>query len=192
MSTLDIDVAVQFSVPNRRRKLRTDIESVMTASGALPFFTIDGLQKFTIPGYAIEFIVNGPVGRAAESGFVSLAEWNIHAQPLPFIRMLLDFSERVDENEYYVRIPIPEAFFIHKLIISNRRSKPDKARKDIDQCIAIMDILDDEKLIQVVASERFSSKTKKRIRQSCEEIGFRYDRLGIQERNTMAVNFPLR
>ena len=110
---------------------------------------------------------------------MTISDLNINAQPLPFIRMLLDFSERIDADDFYVRIPIPEAFFFHKLIIAQRRRGEEKQRKDLDQCRALSEFIEDEKLLLVTKAQKIGKETKKKIRASCETISFPYERLGI-------------
>ena len=96
-----------------------------------------------------------------------------------FIRMLLNFTERVDTDDFYIRIPIPEAFFVHKLIIANRRTDRSKRGKDLAQCRSLSGILDDQTLREIANSEKLGPRTKKQIQISCETIDFPYQQLGI-------------
>jgi len=58
MLTSDIDMAVQFSVHNKNMGPAVDLEKVLEGTGATPDFSSDGLQRFIIPGFRIEFIVH--------------------------------------------------------------------------------------------------------------------------------------
>jgi hypothetical protein len=138
LHTGDIDLAIE--VISSGKESRVDLEKVLQEAGATPFFSSsDGLIRFSIPDYRIEFIVNDyRGGRKRESEIVRISDWNINAQPLPFIQVLLDFSERVDADDFYIHIPIPEAFFFHKLIVAQRRQKEEKRIKDLGQwCVAL-------------------------------------------------------
>ncbi|MGA8831820.1 MAG: GSU2403 family nucleotidyltransferase fold protein, partial [Desulfomonilaceae bacterium] len=174
-----IDLAVQV-IPSGK-KPRIDLEKVLQEAGATSFFSSsDGLIRFSIPDYRIEFIVHDyKGGRKRESEIVTISDLNINAQPLPFIQMLLDFSERIDADDFYVRIPIPEAFFFHKLIIAQRRRREEKQRKDLNQCRALSKFIDDEKLLLVTKAQKIGKETKRKIQSSCEIITFPYERLGI-------------
>jgi hypothetical protein len=175
--TTDIDMAVQVAYP--KKFLEADLEKVLQEIGAISDFSSDGLQRFIIPEFRIEFIAQNKGSRTKEPSIVPVPEWNINAQQLPFIRMLLDFTETMTIDDFYVRIPVPEAFFVHKLIIANRRRDSSKKAKDLDQCRTLSGILGDEKLQQVIKSEKFGPRTKKLIQRSCESIDFLFHRLGI-------------
>jgi hypothetical protein len=77
------------------------------------------VQKFTAEGYEVEFIAHRPGGREIER--VAVREWNINAMPLPYINILTEFSELVEAEGFSVRIPLPESYFIHKMIVAPRR-----------------------------------------------------------------------
>ncbi|MGC8602863.1 MAG: GSU2403 family nucleotidyltransferase fold protein [Desulfomonilaceae bacterium] len=179
LHTGDIDIAVQV-VPGGK-KLKVDLEKVLKGNGAKRFFSSsDGLIKFSIPDYHIEFIVHDyGRGRKRESEIVTISDLNINAQPLPFIQMLLDFSERIDADDFYVRIPIPEAFFFHKLIIAQRRQREDKREKDLEQCQTLSRFIKVEQLQQVIKAQKIGKDTRKKIRVSCDTINFEFDQLGI-------------
>ena len=179
LHTGDIDLAVQV-IPSGK-KPRIDLERVLQEAGAISFFSSsDGLIRFSIPDYRIEFIVHDyKGGRKRESEIVTISDLNINAQPLPFIQMLLDFSERIGTDDFYVRIPIPEAFFFHKLIIAQRRRREEKQTKDLNQCRALSRFIEDEKLLLVTKVQKIGEETKRKIQSSCEIINFPYERLGI-------------
>ena len=176
--TSDIDLAV-LQLATYKEGTGVDLEKVLQEIGAIPDFSSDGLQRFIIPGFRIEFIVHDKGSRTKDSGVTLIREWNIHAQPLPFIRMLLNFTERVDTDDFYIRIPVPEAFFVHKLIIANRRTDRSKRGKDLAQCRSLSGILDDQILQNIANSAKLGPRTKKHIQTSCERIDFPYKRLGI-------------
>jgi len=75
---------------------------------------------------------------------------------------------------------MPEAFFVHKMITSQRRRGEGKKDKDIEQCSVIAPQIDPDRLKAVIESLRFSRNTQKAIRASCEAIGFPPQRLGLK------------
>jgi hypothetical protein len=86
-------------------------------------------------------------------------EWNITAIPLPFINILMDFSAVAELDGFTIRFPIPEAYFLHKLIIARKRPSGAKRGKDLEQCTAIMQVINDERMRQVTQVQRFGKET---------------------------------
>ena len=117
LRTLDVDFAVH--VAHSRARLRADLERLITDAGFASFLGAEGIQKFSAGGYEVEFIVHRRGGRAG--GVRSLEEWKLNALPLPFIDILLEHSETAILGSSPMRFPIPEAFFVHKLIVAARR-----------------------------------------------------------------------
>ena len=83
-----------------------------------------------------------------------------------FIRVLIDFSETAMLEDVSIRFPIPEAFFVHKLIVAPKRLTVEKREKDLGQCTALIPALNDERLRQVIKSRRFGKETRRRISSS--------------------------
>ena len=180
LRTGDVDLAVQVIASGKKSKI--DLKKILENAGATPVFSsLDGLMRFLIRDYRIEFIAHDSTrSRKKESKLIDIRDLNISAIPLPFIQMLLDFSEKVDFGDFFVKIPIPEAFFLHKLIIAQRRPGEDKRNKDLEQCETLIPFLELEKLQQVVDKETIGKDTKKRILLSCNAIGFDFERLGFR------------
>ena len=168
LRTLDLDFAVQLTA--RTRKEQADLAQVFSELGLVDFLTGQGLQKFTLAGYEVEFFIHRQGGRIVDS--VLVREWNVTARPLPFISLLTDFSEQVEVDGVVIRIPRSEAFFLHKLIIASKRIHESKRLKDLDQCRALKKIIDANHLRQVFQSHRLSKKTRRDIAGSCRVIVF--------------------
>jgi len=168
LQTFDIDFAVH--VAHTKNKLRADLNKLITGLGFSDYFTADGIQKFTGSGYEIEFIGQRSGGR--EKNFLSVSEWNVTAMPLPFINILIDFSDEAVLRGFTIRFPQPEAFFLHKLIIAQKRLSDAKRDRDLEQCAAIMPVITDERIQQIVKKQRFSKETWRHIAGSCEIVGF--------------------
>lgn len=173
LRTLDIDFAVHLAHP--QKQMRADLERVITDLGFVGFMTAGGIQKFTAAGYEAEFTAHRPGGRKID--VVAVREWNINALPLPFVSILTGFSETVKVEDFTIRIPIPEAYFIHKLIVASRRRTVEKREKDLEQCSVLIPILSDKRLHQVIQTQRIAKPTRRSKARSCDAIAFPLQRL---------------
>ncbi|MBI4653787.1 MAG: hypothetical protein HY752_02165 [Nitrospirae bacterium] len=176
LRTLDIDFAVKFVSHFKAQKV--DIEKIITALGYLPVISQSGICKFTRENLTVEFVAHRKGGR--DDKVVSIKEWNITAAPLPFVDLILSFPFIADFGNFKIRAPLPEAFFVHKLITSQRRFGGNKKDKDLEQCSVIAGHLDFDRLNTIVKSAKFSKKTQKSLRASCEIIDFPPQRLGLK------------
>jgi len=177
LRTMDIDFAVKFALSDRDKKV--DLEKVITDLGYIPVVMQSGIRKFTRENFTVEFVAHRKGGR--DDQIVSIRKWNITASPLPFVDLLLGFSFMADFGSFKVRAPLPEAFFVHKLIIAQRRLGEGKKDKDLDQCSIIARQLNPARLDTVVGSLRLSRKTQKALRASCEAIDFPPQKLRLQQ-----------
>jgi hypothetical protein len=176
LRTMDIDFAVQFALSQREKKV--DIEKIITELGYIPVVMQSGIRKFTREDFTIEFIVHRKGGR--DDQVVSIKKWNITAAPLPFVDMLFNFSFIADFENFKVKAPLPEVFFVHKLITSQRRRSESKKDKDLEQCSIIARQLNSIRLKTVIESLSLSRKTQKALRVSCEAIDFPPQELGLK------------
>ena len=168
LRTLDLDLAVHLA--RRGKAVRADLAGLIADMGFTDYFTADGWQKFSAGGYEVDFMVKRPGGK--DTGALKVPEWNITALPLPFIDILIDFSETARLDETVIRYPVPEAFFLHKLLVAPRRLSEAKRRKDLDQCLVLTEVIDDTLLREILRSRRLSGKTRKSLEASCEAIDF--------------------
>ena len=176
LRTLDVDFAVHLAHP--QKQMRADLVRLITDLGFVDFIGAEGVQKFTASGYEVEFIAHRPGGR--EVGALAVREWNINAMPLPFVSTLIDFSEAAVLDGIVIRFPIPEAFFVHKLIVAPRRMTAEKREKDREQCMVLIPVLNDERLRQVMKSQRTGKETRQHIVQSCAAIDFPLQRIDFE------------
>lgn len=174
LRTGDIDFAVQLAHP--RKNLRADLAKAITDLGFLDFMDNE-IQKFTSSGYEVEFIVHRAGGR--DPGFIPVPEWNLQALPLPFIDLLLNFSDTALLDGTPIRFPVPEAFFVHKLIISQRRKLKSKAEKDLEQCAVLQQTLDLDVLTRVLGFRPLGKDTRVKLVRACEAISFPLQNLNI-------------
>jgi hypothetical protein len=175
LHTMDIDFTIQVL---STRKPRADLAEIIESQGFTTFFTQSGIQKFSREGFTIEFIAHRTGNRDEEP--ILSREWNITAVALPFINILSAFPFICECSGIVIRAPIPEAFFLHKLIAATRRSKASKKSKDLEQCSAIAPQLDVERLGIVCGSVKLGRKTWAAVRSSCEAINFPPHILGME------------
>jgi hypothetical protein len=176
LKTSDIDFAVH--VVHGRKEIRTDFNKLIPELGFTGFIAGEGVQKFTSGGYEVEFIVQRK-GDSDESS-LPVKEWNISAQPLPFVNILTDNSNVAELDGFIIRYPEPEAFFLHKLIIAQKRKKESKKLKDLEQCGILAPVLDESNLQKILNAYTLSSQTKRLIHISCETIDFPLQKIGIK------------
>jgi len=176
LRTMDIDFAVKFVLSDRDEKV--DLEKVLTDLGYLPVVMQSGIRRFTSENFTVEFVAH----RKGESvdQVISIKKWNITASPLPFVDLLLSFPFTADFGNFKLRAPLPEAFFVHKLVTAQRRRGESKKDKNLDQCTAIARQIDANRLNSVIRSLKLSKKAQKAMRASCEAIGFPPQQLGIK------------
>lgn len=176
LRTMDIDFAVTFALSDRDKK--TDLEKVITDLDYIPVVMQSGIRKFTRENFTVEFVTHRKGGRDVQ--IVPIRKWNITASPLPFVDILLGFPFIADLGNFKVRAPLPEAFFVHKLITAQRRPGEGKKAKDLDQCSIIARQINPERLDTVVGSLKLSRKTQKALKASCDAIDFPPQKLRIK------------
>ena len=91
----------------------------------------------------------------------------------------MDFSDVAELDGFTIRFPMPEAYFLHKLIIARKRPSGTKRSKDLEQCTAIMQVINDERLRQVAQARRLGKETRRHIAASCDAIRFPLHRIGF-------------
>ena len=79
-------------------------------------------------------------GKNAEAT-IPVPALGIRAQPLRFLDFLSRDTIVLNHDGLEIRLPHPASFALHKLIVSGRRAKPEKADKDLRQGLEILDVL---------------------------------------------------
>ena len=132
--TRDID----FLVPAPRRiKAERNIPELLKSAGFILSFTgSQGLMKLEHPELVIEFLVP-ELGRGTDSP-VPLVKLGVNAVALRFLNFLADNIIKVKVEDFYVRLPHPAHFALHKLIIFQRRRNIDKSAKDRETALRIL------------------------------------------------------
>ncbi len=84
--------------------------------------------------------------RGAAFATVPVPELNAHATALPYLAYLLAETQHgallAREGACQVRVPLPERFAVHKLLVSQLRTGRDaKSRKDLEQAATLLSVL---------------------------------------------------
>lgn len=120
-------------------KANVEISALLKDLGFLPELRPEGCVSMTHPDLIIDFLV-AERGRGAEAT-IPIPALGIRAQPLRFLDFLSSDTIVVNHEGLDIRLPHPATFALHKLIISGRRPKPEKAEKDRNQSLELMDAL---------------------------------------------------
>ena len=169
LRTFDIDFALETITPVSGNSV--DLERILTDLGYVMVTDYQtGLRKFTKEGLEVEFLVHRKGGRDVPK--IELSHLNVSALPLPHVNILFSFPIVVDFGDYKIRIPSPEALFLHKLIIAQKRKSEAKKENDLAQCKILSTALDSERLHQILGSIKLSGKSRRLMATSCGAINF--------------------
>ena len=133
--TRDIDVLLPPRV-----NTTVNLTSALAAQGfILQTDPINGCSLYSHPDVDIEFLTTE---RGAGSNRpVSYPTLGITAQGLRYLGFLLEETILVSYAGLVVRIPKPEAYLLHKMLILDRRHKEDKRESDIATVQGLMEIV---------------------------------------------------
>ena len=146
--TRDIDFLVP--IPARIKK-EVDIPKMLEDLGfVIEFKGSKGYIKLDHPDLILEFLVPEK-GRGSDKPY-RLPQLGMNATPLRFLSFLTDNVIRVKVEDFYINVPHPANFALHKLIIFSRKSKEDKALKDRNTAIEILKALFNKKEARIVKS----------------------------------------
>lgn len=126
-TTTDADLLVPKTM---KFKKSIDIAAIMEQNG----FIVEqehasSLMRFIHEDFKFEFLTNA--GAKSEENVYRFKNLNLTAQELHFMNIPLSYNFTIPFRDISVRLPEPEAFTLHKLIISQRRINPLKKEKDI-------------------------------------------------------------
>lgn len=148
-ATEDVDIARRgaLAVPPGLPSLL----EILRATG-IEFFEVPSLRRrqastsFAEPGRSrlrVDLLVPS---RNEDFPTVAVPELKAHAKGLPYLGYLLGPSQQVPvlsaQGVVTVRVPVPERFAIHKLIVSQRRERTSsKPEKDLIQAATLIEVL---------------------------------------------------
>ncbi|MBU1912537.1 MAG: nucleotidyltransferase domain-containing protein [Candidatus Omnitrophica bacterium] len=167
--TRDIDFLVP--IPARIKK-EVDIPKLLEDLGfVIEFKGSKGYIKLDHPDLIVEFLVPEK-GRGSGRPY-KLPQLGMNATPLRFLSFLTDNVIRVKVEDFYINVPHPANFALHKLIIFSRRAKEDKALKDKNTAIEILKALFNKGEVRIVKSifNSMLQKWQKKILDNLDSIG---------------------
>lgn len=107
----------------------------------------------------IEFIA--PEKSRGVDKFIKIKKLGLNAIPLRYVGFLLDEPITVIDDGIRIKVPSPERYCLHKLIVADKRKKIDKRLKDLQQAIYTFGIVDEKECRALFVS--LLAKWKKRI-----------------------------
>lgn len=168
IKTRDIDFLV-----NTRLKFskKVDLQELLKPLGFEIGFFGKGYMKLESDELAIEFLVP-EVGRPVEKP-LPLPDLRMNAQPIRHLTILWRDPIKIKISGFNVLLPHPADYCAQKLVIASRRTKPDKAEKDRQSAINVLDaIIDSGKLSEFhEALEYLSKKELKTVTAELENAG---------------------
>ncbi|MHC4122914.1 MAG: GSU2403 family nucleotidyltransferase fold protein [Planctomycetota bacterium] len=137
LKTRDMDFLVP--IPPKIRK-SVDVPELLKDLGFVTDFKgSKGYIKLDHPDLILEFLVPER-GRGSDRPY-KLPQLGINATSLRFLSFLIDNVIRVKVEDFYINVPHPANFALHKLIIFQRRAREHKALKDKNTAIEILKAL---------------------------------------------------
>jgi hypothetical protein len=156
IKTRDIDFLIDN--PSKIRK-KINIPEFLKDLGFVTIFKgSQGYIKLDHPDLILEFLVPEK-GRGVNKPY-PLPKLGINATTLRFLSFLSSNTLRVKVEDFYVTLPHPANFALHKLIIFQRRPKEEKATKDRNTAIEILKALISKNDVGIVRKV-FNSASKK-------------------------------
>ena len=127
LRTLDID----FLVPNPSKfKTQVDVSQLLNDLGFDSDFDYNtGLVKYVHPDLEIQFLTPA-LGQAKDTPH-EIRQLNINAESLTYMKMLQDHKINMTHDGVTIWLPEPEAYALHKALISSKRKDPAKKEKDL-------------------------------------------------------------
>jgi hypothetical protein len=88
-----------------------------------------GLVKYVHPDLEIQFLTPA-LGHVKDTPY-EIKKLNINAEGLTYMKMLQDYKFSMTHGGVTIWLPEPEAYCLHKILISPRRKNPAKKEKDL-------------------------------------------------------------
>lgn len=168
-TTTDADLLVPKRV---KFKPPADIADIMQNNGFKIDFHINGLMKFIHEDFKFEFLTEA--GAKADETVFTFKNLNLTAQELHFMSIPLAYNFVMPFREISIRLPEPEAFALHKLIVSQRRRKIDKREKDLAAARGLFEYFETKeqhiKRLREILDE-FPKGWRKRIDEALKKTG---------------------
>ena len=119
---------------------KTDIPELLKDLGfVVGFKGSKGYIRLEHPLLIVEFLV--PEKGRGQDEPVKIPQLAINAQSLRFLNLITEDTIEIESDGLNLRLPHPIRYALHKIIVSQRRSKPEKAIKDMEAGIGVLKAL---------------------------------------------------
>jgi hypothetical protein len=133
--TTDLDICVPTPVKTSQK---TDFPAHLKSLGFhLEFNSANGLHRLRHPELDIE-LITPERGKGETVETCNIPQVSMNAQKVRYLDILLDRPLTWQTEKYQIQLPRPEAFALHKIILSTKRTKPEKAKKDIENALLLL------------------------------------------------------
>lgn len=169
LKTRDMDFLI--STPDKIEKV-VDIPTILKDLGFVTTHRGDkGYMKLDHPDLIVEFLVPEK-GKGIDKPY-PLPKLGVNAQTLRFLDLLFDNTIKVRIEDFYLTLPHPANFGLHKLIVSQKRDREDKSLRDKEIGIKILSALSEKGESDIVKSVFISVPAgwQKRILRGLKDTG---------------------
>lgn len=135
--TRDVDFLIPS--PNVFKKVVNLPELLKDLGFVIGYNGSRGYIKLEHPELMVEFLV--PERGKGTNRPIQVPRLGINAVSLRFLHFLSDNTIKVKVDNFYLTLPHPANFALHKLIIFQRRLKDEKASKDREAAVDILEAL---------------------------------------------------
>jgi hypothetical protein len=169
-TTTDADLLV----PRRLRSApKVNVADIMEQNGfKVVMEGSSGLMKFIHEDFSFEFLTD--TGAQADETVFLFKNLNLSTQQLHFLNIPLSYNLLTTFRDIPLRLPEPEAFALHKLIVSQRRRNPAKKERDIAAARGLLEYFATKPLHRRrlrAIYEEFPKGWRKRVQQAIEKTG---------------------
>lgn len=169
-TTTDADLLI----PKKMRFNKpVDISAIMEQNGfAVEHDPLSGLSRFMHEDFKFEFL--SEAGAKADEPVYRFKNLNLTTQELHFLNIPLSYNFKYKFRDIEIRIPEPEAFALHKLIVSQRRNEQAKREKDIAAAQGLLEYFEDKeshvKRLHQIFNE-FPAGWRKKVNEALKKTG---------------------
>ncbi len=169
-TTTDADLLIPKKLKFRKH---ISVSSIMEDCGfKIVLEGSSGLMRFIHEDFKVEFLTEA--GAKAEEKIHTFKNLDLSTQELHFMSIPLDYNFTMHFRDITFRLPEPEAFALHKLIISQRRENPIKKEKDINTARGLLEYFETKKKHQIRIKEiyeEFPKGWQKKINEALKSTG---------------------
>lgn len=135
--TVDLDFLLK-NPPKIKHKANVE-EILKELDFRISYNATNDFSKFVHPDLEVEFLMNQK--GSGINDYYNVKELGVKAVQLRYLDFLENNILLVNYEGLILKIPEPSAFTLHKYIVSKRRLKPEKAKKDLETAKEMSDFL---------------------------------------------------